>query len=134
MTAFVLKDVAVKTRASAQRVTITPGQRHFLIIKYFKVNNNDIRQCQSLSDTDLSSQVQLSWSKYLQYMKQLCWAIKYRSPVFKPGISVCKGPYPPKCWGHLKKSGDSIINDQKFIENVPVAFRCGYFAPGSLFL
>ena len=33
-----------KTRANAQRVTNTPGRRHFLIIKYFKVNNNDIRQ------------------------------------------------------------------------------------------
>ena len=33
-----------KTRASAQRVTNTPGLRHFLIIKYFKVNDNDIKQ------------------------------------------------------------------------------------------
>ena len=33
-----------KTTASAQRITNTPGQRHFLIIKYFKVNDNDIRQ------------------------------------------------------------------------------------------
>ena len=32
-----------KIRASAQRITNTPGQRHFLIIKYFKVNENDIR-------------------------------------------------------------------------------------------
>ena len=32
------------TRASAERVTNTPGRRHFLIIKYFKVNDNDIRQ------------------------------------------------------------------------------------------
>ena len=32
------------TRASAQRVTNTPGWRHFLIIKYFKVNDNDIKQ------------------------------------------------------------------------------------------
>ena len=32
------------TRASAQRVTNTLGQHHFLIIKYFKVNDNDIRQ------------------------------------------------------------------------------------------
>ena len=37
----------LETRASAQRVPNTPGQRHFLIIKYFKVNDNDIRQ-----DTD----------------------------------------------------------------------------------
>ena len=56
--------------------------------------------------------------------------------VFKPGISVLgpRGPYHPKSWGHLKKSGDSIINDQNFIENVPVAFRCVYFAPCNLFL
>ena len=33
-----------KTRASAQRFTNTPSWRNFLIIKYFKVNNNDIRQ------------------------------------------------------------------------------------------
>ena len=33
-----------KTRASAQMVTDNPGRRHFLIIKYFKVNDNDIRQ------------------------------------------------------------------------------------------
>ena len=57
-----------KTRASAQRVTNTPGRRHFLIMNYFKVNDNDIRQdtaynVKTLSDTDLSSQVQLSWSK-----------------------------------------------------------------------
>ena len=46
----------------------TPGRHHFLIIKYLKVN--DIRQdiiynlsvSQSLSDTDLTSQVQLSWT------------------------------------------------------------------------
>ena len=56
--------------------------------------------------------------------------------VFQPGISVLgpRGPYPPKCWGHLKKSEDSTINNQNFIENVPVAFRCGYFAPCNLFL
>ena len=30
------------TRASAQRVTNTPGRHHFLIIKYFKVNDNNI--------------------------------------------------------------------------------------------
>ena len=56
--------------------------------------------------------------------------------VFKPGIAVLgpKGPYPLKSWGHLKKSGDSTINDQNFIENVPVAFRSGYFAPCNLFL
>ena len=34
----------ISTRASAQRVTNTPGQCHSLIIKYFKVNDNDIRQ------------------------------------------------------------------------------------------
>ena len=52
------------------------------------------------------------------------------------GISIFwpRDPYPPKSWGHLKKSGDSIINNQNFIENVPVAFRCGYFAPCNLFL
>ena len=33
-----------RTRASAQRVTNSPGQRLSLIIKYFKVNDNDIRQ------------------------------------------------------------------------------------------
>ena len=33
-----------RTRASAQRVMNTPGRHHFLIIKYFKVNDNDIRQ------------------------------------------------------------------------------------------
>ena len=59
-----------------------------------------------------------------------------KTPVFKPGISVLgpRGPYSPKSWGHLKKSGDSTINNQNFIENVPVAFRCGYFAPCNLFL
>ena len=31
------------TRASAQRVMNTPSQHHFLIIKYFIVNDNDIR-------------------------------------------------------------------------------------------
>ena len=46
---------------------ITPGLHHLLIIKYFKVNDNDIRQdivynVSLLSDTDLSSQIQLSWS------------------------------------------------------------------------
>ena len=30
------------TTASAQMVTNTPSQRHFLIMKYFKVNDNDI--------------------------------------------------------------------------------------------
>ena len=73
-----------RTRASAQRVTNTPGRRHFLIIKYFKVNDNDIRQ-------DIVYNVCL-WvtmiynPKYnfpgvisLQDMKQICWAIKYRS-------------------------------------------------------
>ena len=57
--------------------------------------------------------------------------ISIHGSVFKPGISVWgpRGPYPPKSWGHLKKSGDSTINDQNFTENVPVAFRCGYFAP-----
>ena len=39
-----LNTEGVNTRASAQRVTNTPGRRHFLIIKYFKVNDNDIRQ------------------------------------------------------------------------------------------
>ena len=31
--------------------------------------------------------------------------------MFKPGISVLgpKGPYPPKSWGQLKKSGDNTI-------------------------
>ena len=32
------------TRASAKRVTNIPGWRHFFIIKYFEVNDNDIRQ------------------------------------------------------------------------------------------
>ena len=36
----------IKTKASAQRVRNTPGQRHFLIIEYFEVNDNDIRQNQ----------------------------------------------------------------------------------------
>ena len=34
----------LETRASARRVINTPGRRHFLIIKYFKVKDNDIRQ------------------------------------------------------------------------------------------
>ena len=34
----------IKTRASVQRVMNTPDRHHFLIIKYFKVNDNDIRQ------------------------------------------------------------------------------------------
>ena len=63
---------------------IPPGRCHFLIIKYFKVNDNDIRQ-------DIVYNVSL-WvtlichPKYnfpgvnsLQDMKQMCWAIKYRS-------------------------------------------------------
>ena len=33
-----------ETRGSAQRVANTSGRHHFLIIKYFKVNDNDIRQ------------------------------------------------------------------------------------------
>ena len=45
-----------------------------------------------------------------------------------------RGPYPPNSWGHMKKSGDSTINYQNFIENVPVGFRCGDFAPCNLFL
>ena len=32
------------TRASAQKVMNTPSQHHFFVIKYFKVNDNDIRQ------------------------------------------------------------------------------------------
>ena len=72
----------LETRASAQRVTKTPGRCHFLIIKYFKVN--DIRQ-------DIVYNVSLSVTliyhpKYifpglnsLQDMNQICWAIKYRS-------------------------------------------------------
>ena len=72
------------TRASAQRVTNTPSWCHFLIIKYFKANDNDIRQ-------DIVNNVSL-WvtliyhPKYnfpgvnsLQEFKQICWAIKYRS-------------------------------------------------------
>ena len=53
--------------------------------------------------------------------------------VFKAGISVLgpRDPYTPKSWGHLKKSGDSIINDKNFIETVPVAIR---FAPCNLYL
>ena len=70
-----------KTRASAQRVTNIPSRRHFLIIKYFKVNDNDIRQ-------DIVYNVSL-WvtlihhPKYTfpavnsQDMMQICWAIKY---------------------------------------------------------
>ena len=76
---------AVKsTRASAQRVTNTPGQRHFFIIEYFKVNDNDIRQ-----DIvhNVSFWVTLIYHpKYnfpgvnsLQDMKQIWWALKYRS-------------------------------------------------------
>ena len=34
----------------------------------------------------------------------------------------------------MKKSGDSTINDQNFVENELVGFRCGYFAPCNLFL
>ena len=33
-----------ETRASARRVTNTSDRRHFLIMKYFKVNDNNIRQ------------------------------------------------------------------------------------------
>ena len=36
---------------------------HFLIIKYFKVNDNDIRQAIVYNVTNLSFQEQLSWSK-----------------------------------------------------------------------
>ena len=64
--------------------TNTPGRRHFLIIKYFKVNDNDIRQDIVYS---VSLGVTLTYNpKYnfpgvnsLQDMKQICWAIKYRS-------------------------------------------------------
>ena len=52
-----------KKKTSAQRVTNTPGRRHFLIIKYFKVNDNDIRQAVVYNVTDLSFQEQLSWIK-----------------------------------------------------------------------
>ena len=81
-----LKNVTARvlTRASVQSVTNTPSWRHFLIIKYFKVNDNDIRQ-----DTvyNVSLWVTLIYHpKYnfpgvnsLQDMKQICWAIKYRS-------------------------------------------------------
>ena len=67
----------------------------------------------------------------------LCKQCRSKSfAVFKPGISVLgpNGPYPPKSWGHKKKSGDNTINDQNFIENVPVGVRCEYFAPCNLFL
>ena len=73
-----------RTRASAQRVTNTPGWHHFLIIKYFKVNDNDIRQ---VIVYNVSLWVTLIYHpKYnfpgvnsLQDMKQICWAIKCRS-------------------------------------------------------
>ena len=80
-----------ETRASAQRVKNTPGRRHFLIIKYFKVNDNVIRQ-------DIVYNVSL-WvtliyhPKYnfpgvnsLQDMKQICWAIKYKALTY---IHIC---------------------------------------------
>ena len=74
------------TRASAQRVTNTPGRCHFLIIKYFKVNDNDIRQNIVYK---VSLWVTLIYHpKYnfpgvnsLQDMKQICWAIKYRTNI-----------------------------------------------------
>ena len=52
-----------KTRVNVQRVTNTHGWHHFLIIKYFKVNDNDIRQDIVYIVTDLSFKEQLSWSK-----------------------------------------------------------------------
>ena len=56
-------DSSMQTRASAQRVTNTSSWIHFLIIKYFKVNDSDIRQAIVYNVTDLSFQEQLSWSK-----------------------------------------------------------------------
>ena len=72
------------TTPSAQRVTNTPGQRYFLIIKYSKVNENDIKQNIVYN---VSLWVTLRYHpKYnfpgvnsLQDMKQICWAIKYKS-------------------------------------------------------
>ena len=56
-------------------------------------------------------------------------------PVFKPGISVLgpRGPYPKKNWGHMKKCGDSTINDQNFIENISVGILLHVIVPVTTF-
>ena len=78
--------LCLKTRASAQRVMNTPGRHHFLIIKYFKVNDNDIRQDIVYNVSLWVTMIYMYHPKYnfpgvniLQDMKQICWAIKYRS-------------------------------------------------------
>ena len=77
-----------KKKNSAKRVTNTPGRQHyFLIIKHFKVNDNDIRQDIVYN---VSFWVTLIYHpKYnfprvnsLQDMKQICWAIKYKSVTY----------------------------------------------------
>ena len=89
---------------------------------------------------DLSAPDKQRICLFYQFIQRKC-AIKIclhtkKKTVFMPEISVLgpRGLYPPKSGGHMKKSGDSTINDQDFIEKVPVGFRCGYFAPCNLFL
>ena len=43
----------------------TPGRHYFFIIKYFQVNDNDIKQAIVYNVTDLSFQEQLSWSLFI---------------------------------------------------------------------
>ena len=66
-----------ETRASAQRVMNTPHRHHFLIIKYFKVNDNDIRQNIAYNISLLVTLIyhpkyNLFGVNSLQDMKQIC--------------------------------------------------------------
>ena len=72
----------LRTKASAQRVMNTPGWHHLLIIKYFKVNDNDIRQNVvynvSLRVT-LIYHPKYNFSGVNSLQDKLCWTTKYRS-------------------------------------------------------
>ena len=72
------------TRESAQMVMNTPGRRYFLIIKYFKVNDNDNRQAIVYNVSRWVTLIYHPKDNFpgvnsLQDMKQIYWAIKYSS-------------------------------------------------------
>ena len=120
---------AAQTRASAQKATNTPSLHHFLFIKYFKVNNNDIWQNQwtmkyrSLTHIyftmSVSAWVTLIYHpKYnfsgvnsLQDMKQICWIIKYRSLTsYTSEVIVCVEVLRPSQPNGVMSSAVSLPN------------------------
>ena len=90
---------------------------HNAIIKVDVTERNDIT-VQLLQNDEHQKSKWLHYQKIhvqkwkVRKKKNLSWMCGVDT-VFKPGISVLgpRGPYPPKSWGHLKKSGDSTIND-----------------------